>query len=404
MTNSADYIKIDHLFNPGAQIIDDILIKKQFFYDSLNRIENIIESGKTLWNFKYDGLDRLIFARDADGNETEWHYDDTARTITVIEKNTGVDELSNPITQVFQHFTRLDSRCLPVEETDGLGNIIRRGFDSRQLLTYFGEANQREFITDYDVFGQPIVYKTKLAGIQISSETTYDYQKRISTTVSPISGLTKWYFDTLNRLIKIERNNEVIRYLYDKQNNIVNKIDGNGLMIKNAYTPAGLLEQQEIDSSGFIPLTDYSSYIPSLSSPLTFKYTPLGSIAQAKSNAAIIKLFYDSFERITEDSSQMGSVLYRYDDLQRKIGITFPGGRDIMYTYSAVECLVDITQNSIGSQYPGDLTLSTPRQLSASIFRIGERPLVFKFGNYVSKLSYDAGMNLVASASLLFDQ
>ena len=145
--------RIDHLFTPGVQVAnEDSLIQKQYFYDSLNRIESIVDSGETLWEYEYDGLDRLRLCRDADGNETEWHYDDVARTITVIERDVGVDESSNPVTQIFQHVIHLDARGLPIEEIDGLGNSVHKGFDSRRLLTYFADANQHEFFRDYDLF------------------------------------------------------------------------------------------------------------------------------------------------------------------------------------------------------------------------------------------------------------
>ena len=165
---------------------------------------------------------------------------------------------SNPVTQIFQHVIHLDARGLPIEEIDGLGNSVHKGFDSRRLLTYFADANQHEFFRDYDLFGQPVALRTQIAGSQLLSKLFYDYSKRTTTAISPINGTTNWIYDNLNRLESIQRDGRSMVHEYDKQNNLIKRTDENGLVTRYQYSPSGLVERVEHDLSRLYCSTQFS--------------------------------------------------------------------------------------------------------------------------------------------------
>ena len=106
-----------------------------------------------------------------------------------------------------------------------------------------------------------------------------------------------------------------------------------------------------MNPSGFIALPSSPSYKPAPTSISTFKYTPVGSVAEAQNDVATVKLYYDSFGRVAKETSNAGNVLYTYNDLERRIGITFPNGRNIVYSYSSAGTLIGMSQNSAGVQY-----------------------------------------------------
>ena len=242
--------RLNHLFTPGVPG-SDTLLRTQFFYDPSNRIENIIDpTGGTL-HYNYDGRNRLKSLQDPGGSETKWRYDDITHTITIIDNDIGTDESGNTVSQAFQNIVRFDSRGLAIAETDSLGNITSRGFDSRKLLTHYKDANGQEFFADYDAYGQPTIYRTKFSDHQIETQMVYDSNGRIKSITSPIGGKTIWNYDVLNRIISIDRSDNIITFMYDKNDNLLFQNDANGIVLTLNYSPTGLLMKSQSDTSHF---------------------------------------------------------------------------------------------------------------------------------------------------------
>src|SRR5262249_34407671 len=151
-----------------------------------------------------------------------------------------------------------------------------------------------------------------------------------------------------------------IKYFYDRESNLIFQQDENGVIIRGFYTPGGFLYKEIPDLSNFFSLPSLS-YLPSDTSASLLKYTPIGNFAIVQNDDASLILRYDSLGRLTEEISNGKSIQYRYDELGRQIGLTYPDGRDIRYTYSSAGYLTGIHQNNIGSAYPGDISLSKSR-------------------------------------------
>jgi RHS repeat-associated protein len=395
--------RVDHLFIPG-NINPDSMLRVQYFYDQFNRINTVIDSIGNKWFYTYDNLDRLIFLGDSEGNETQWKYDDQSLTLDMITKEVGTNDLGNKIRQIFSRTIIFNKRGLPEEETDNLGHKQRRGFDSRGLLTYFVDQYNHEFFTEFDIFGQPIAYRTNLDGHNVQAEIAYNSNGLPISIITPTKGLQIQNYDSINRLSKIQRDifggsgsgmDFTITFSFDKEGHIISRKDENGTEISRIYTPGGLLQKEFADISNFSsPLGD-PSYKPIKTLQHEFKYTPTGKLALGKNNVSNVILRYDSLDRLIEEKNNGHSIQNGYDHAGRRTSLKFPDGRDITYTYSVQGMIKSIQQNDMGFNYPGNVNLTSSRILT-TIQRIGTRPITMKFGSsHFVKISYDAGKQTI---------
>jgi RHS repeat-associated protein len=393
--------RIDHLFVPSTTAAGpDILLSTQYLYDPLNRVETIVDAAGRKWNFQYDGLGRLLEQLDPNGNRREWRYDDAARTVITIEEDVGLDESGNSIRQFFKSSVKFDERGLAVEDIDSLKNIRRSGFDSRRLRTYFVDHNGQEFFVDYNVYGEPVSYKTRLSSNNlVRKEMAYDDNGRVIHIISPIQGQTRFVYDSLGRIISVERKDDgdskFDKYTYDKEDNLIRHLDGSGIQLKRSYTPGGLLSSIQPDTTNFLPPADVPNYEPSPTSGSQFKYTPAGMMAFAQNKGSTLVFRYDSLDRVIQENINGRSIGYSYDALGYRTAMTYPNRRSISFDYLVGAGLMSILQNSAGSPYPGDVR-EPKRRILLSVWRVGDRPIAIKFGkSHIAKISYDSGKRIV---------
>jgi RHS repeat-associated protein len=387
---------VDHLFVPGEPGADTLL-RTQYFYDPLNRLVAVIDAQGERWEYEYDGTNRPVASRDPGGNETRWRYDDAARSATIIDTDVGDDDTGNPVQEFFRRVVRFDTRGLPAEDVDAAGNIARFGFDSQHGLTRIVDRGEQEFLTDYSVFGEPVAYRTTVAGSEIRAGMRYDDNGNLVTATSPIGGETIWTYDAIDRVATSGRSGQLSVYTYDAEDHVINERDANGTSIIRTYTDAGRPRTTEVDFAQFVPPAAAPSYTPAPTPPRTFGYTPLGSIASVHDVASDVALRYDSLERVIAERSGTRTVGYRYDAAGRRTGLIFPDGRDIGYAHSATGGLTAIFQTAAGAAYPGDPGAPEERSL-VTIWRVGTRPLVCRLGSTLRVgFAYDPAKRVTAA-------
>ncbi len=382
--------RIDHLFQPGAAGPDTPLATT-YWYDTRSRLTGVADQGVLLSRYEHDALGRVTEIRDADGNATEFHYDDAARRLRIVEREVGV------VTEIFTTSVEHDPRGLPVAETDGLGNITRYRYDSRGLTEEVTDPAGHVTRTAYDVFGNPVVHRSTVGGVPVVTTLAYDEADLVRSLTSPVGGVTAWRHDPLGRVVAETRGGDTTGYTYDRTGNVTSRTDPDGTVIYRSWTPAGLLAEESVDTSGFRPLPGAPAYTPAAAPTVRFGYTPAGSVAAAENDLGRITRAFDSLDRLVAETADGRTVGMRYDAAGRRTTLVYPDQREIRFDHTPGGVLTGIRQTATGAAYPGAPGAAAARTL-ARIDRVGARPHRLALGDtHAASLRYDAGKRVVAA-------
>lgn len=342
---------------------------KAYFYDPAGRV---IRSDTVTANPVAPGEGQYV---------SEWIYNDTARTVTLVEGG------------IYRTTMQLNAWNEVTSKTDGAGNIFRQFYDGAGRLIRSLDAYNRETRYTWNALG-------KLSTIQYPDNTTETYAYNVHGQVSTITdsigirwsgtydslgrlisetgrpGIDKSYaYDALNRITAVYSGGELVEsYTYTNRGRTVTMRDGNGGTYQYQKDPFAALQNETnrlgdtrtfaYDAEGrSTDLTQFSgkhvqtSYNDATGTTTTLyqdgSQTTLvrdysGRIARATGSTGTITYHYDSGGRLTRQSDDKAGEEshYEYNAAGRRTRLS-SGNRDIRYTYGSngeLLSVVDIGQ------------------------------------------------------------
>ncbi|MEI7956545.1 MAG: hypothetical protein WCJ66_15370 [Verrucomicrobiota bacterium] len=233
-------------------------------------------------SFGYDALNRCTSATDNVGNTESYAYDSLGNPVKTLRSG------------VFGHY-RVD--CY---EYDNLSRLTRSGTDMDGDGNAFG-AND------------------------IVTSQSWDANSRLASATDPNGHTTTYSYDSLDRMTQTTLADGSSSHLsYDVHGNPISTTDANGTMIAYTYDGDNRLTRKDITPAvGVASSTTFEQ----------FSYDGLGRVVQATNNAGTTSFTYDSLGDVLTETQNGLTVTNTYDAAGNRLTVTYPGGRQLAYTY-----------------------------------------------------------------------
>ncbi|MGH8049866.1 MAG: hypothetical protein ACREPB_04315, partial [Arenimonas sp.] len=207
-------------------------------YDKNGAVVNSTNALNQTSTNSYDVRGLLTETTDASGRKVAYSYDAVGRVLTRSEDAATLNLISA---------TQFDGQGRQIKVTDASGRITTMSYDQEgRLLTMAQDPSGLNLITQYayDAAGRQVTV-TEGAGSSNSKTTQYNYDvfgRRDSEIIDP--GIGKLVLST--------------NYLYDANDNVVQRTDGTGKVARFVYDEANR-RTHEIDPNGGVTKTTYDA-------------------------------------------------------------------------------------------------------------------------------------------------
>jgi len=315
-----------------------------YVYDQYGLLESIVSRFKKkdavdrAIKYTYNDLDRLTAVDYGKGQKKTLKYDSWGKLIKAVSTN---GDTRRAVFNKYDEFDRL------VKSTETVFNKGKAQSAVKRTYAYspYGKRT-RLTVTTYGLMGGKMVKQDALK--------------------------TKWEFNKFGQLVKIEKGNDAVEYLYNKHGRVL-KRTANNMETYYTYTPFGQLETKSlgatfdkapIASLKYIYATDGSINAREVNKvKQSYKYDQLGQLT-AVVNAAggkVEQYTYDNAGNILKKDVGGKLTTYTYDKANQLVSSTTDGkvtnfeydaaGRLIKegektYTYGWLDKVMSITENA----------------------------------------------------------
>jgi RHS repeat-associated protein len=356
-----------------------------YIYDLMGNLKSMTDANGNATIYEYDLRDRLIKETRPDGGEVVYEYDAAGN------KTASIDAMGNRTTYVYDNINRLielrtgELPFAPSELTtftyDSEGNMISKisKDSSESILTYesYTYDNHNRLVRttyadgayteqSYDALGNVLTKRDENGNIttntfdalnRLASVTdaeggvtayTHDSRDNLTSVTDANGNMTFYVYDSLNRLISTASpDTGTTTYTYDANGNMLTKTDANG--VTTTYSYDALNRQTVIqfpDASQNIYYAYDDPQTENSSGKLTSMTDPSGTTWYD----------YDKMGRLIMETRRINALNYRtgytYDLNGNVATITYPGGRQITYSYNQLNKVSSVTETYLGVTRP----------------------------------------------------
>jgi YD repeat-containing protein len=356
--------------NPGD-------ISTQAIYDRNGRIVERIDDDLNTTSTQYDGVNRPVLRTDPQGNLVQTTYDADSNVIQTVE--TDVSEKSGVNNETITTTYQYDSLNRRTISTDNCGNTRQWAYDSRNNLTNTTDAkgdntagcpmtgNPQGNTTSYTYDGQnrllTSVQDLRTGGVgsgavdttnsynpsgQIVVTYAYDANGRTASMTDNNGDTTQYAYDALDRMIsETLADGSLTKYTFDTDNNVVTVTDNNGSVQTHTYDDIDRLTKTSVTrATGVVGTTANTYQYDGLNRPTLL--TDNNNTSDATS-ASTVTMAYDSLGRIVEETQNGHAVDAAWYAQVQRSGLTYPSGRQLNYTYDALERMATVQDNGASS-------------------------------------------------------
>lgn len=260
-----------------------------------------------------------------------------------------------------------------------LGSVV---FLPHNPLPVRADQNTSSVRFSYDANGN-LKTQTALDGTTVAYD--YDVMDRVTAVRYPDGSATTYSFDALGRRTSVTNTTGTTSYTYDIHGRVTAVEDPNGHTVRYNYDPRGLLTHMTYPDKGGVDYiwdangqltgvrdeTGETRYERDATGRVTRRVLPNGitshyaydvanhiaSISHSDSDGALLLGFaytYNAVDNLTgETRTEAGSVpqetRYIYDVTYRLIGVTYPDGERVTYTYDAAGNRIAMTSSTSGT-------------------------------------------------------
>uniref|UniRef100_UPI003D13F37E RHS repeat-associated core domain-containing protein n=1 Tax=Sulfurimonas sp. TaxID=2022749 RepID=UPI003D13F37E len=313
------------------EYITPTMIKKEdnngdaLFYglDSTGQIQAITHTDGSESSQTYDKDKLLATITDKGGNTTYKYFDEKHRIIKEIDqenKETLYEyEGSNPnpiailSTNNEQRYTYDTNHNLI--EINNNGTIQQFAYDAKGNLVKTTDAKGNTTQIAYDENSRPIKY-TDAKGAQTTL--SYNPNKRQESITDPNGNTTINTYDIVDNIIQTTQEDHILKYTYDKENNLIAITDPLGNTTQYIYDRYNRVVKQLLPNGkekNFIYNSDNTikTYIQEDNTQIHYSYNKDKKITSIKTDDEILNYEYDSLGNIINANSNDSNIEFIYD-------------------------------------------------------------------------------------------
>jgi YD repeat-containing protein len=337
-------------------ITDALGYKTSFAYDALGDRISMIDALDQTWSYTYNGLGWLETVTDPRGVVTRYEYDNADR-ITKIVRNHDSGRPQND-EDVYNITTRFiyDSVGNLTDAIDTLGRITHYSYDDANQLIKAIENYRPGFASDSET--------------NVTTEFRYDPAGNAIAIIDPLGGITRTYYDELNRPAIVVQNligwqidnsdpptfdpthpdrNVPTYYRYDAVGNLTTIEDALGTLTYTCYESRNLPVKSITNPTVADPCDFYDPSVdPALDIIQSWTYDDVGNVLSWSDPRGYSNGYdYDKLNRLKTVINPLGfTTAYDYDALGNLTFLTDAEGVVTGYQYDGLSRLKDVIENS----------------------------------------------------------
>ncbi|EAE7093151.1 hypothetical protein BI336_05285 [Listeria monocytogenes] len=335
---------------------------------SQSGLEPTDASQQKTFTYTYDGNGNLLSETDPLTAITSYTYN----------KNNQMTQTTNALGQT--QTTTYDARGAVTSKLDAKGNTTAYAYDANGNKTIETDASGNQTAYNYDENNRMITVRDRRG-----AETKYEYDanSNLIKTTNANGNSTKFEYDNMNNQTKVTiADYKVQTYTYDLKGNQTSQKNQDGRIITYKYD---LLNNQVF--KGF----DDKQY--------QYTYNTENQITSVVDKESKATLEYNQYgELISYVDENQNMVQYQYDNIGRRIGLTYPDGTQTKYEYDLNDHLVKVSNGNDITTYSYDalgnlLETSLPNDLTTSYIydannQIEQLKTISKTGTVLSNIEY----------------
>lgn len=350
-------------------------VETQTFYDAAGRVVGVVDALGNTTTTDYDAAGRPWRVTDPTGNQVMTSFDAHGNAVRV-DRVDRVHHATGSVVgqEVFTTTAEFDARDRKVRQVDALGNVTEVQYDSLDRVVRTIDPLRNVTEQDYDAFGDLVVVRqlrtTTGAGDGASlppHEVRYerDASGVVKVRIDALGRRTEYRHDKSDRVVE-ERFPDGARVVtqYDLDGLVTAVRDAQGVVVRTAYDALARPVRTIVDAAE----VDAGVTIEGVRQ-IDRSYDALGRLRTATNEVSALTTAFDSLGRPVAEATQVAATgqqlaLSRaFDDAGRRVGLTYPGGRQLAYTHDAAGRVAAIRHVADGTGYPGaagaDRTVAT---------------------------------------------
>ncbi|MDO8572991.1 MAG: RHS repeat-associated core domain-containing protein, partial [bacterium] len=298
-----------------------------FTYKAWGDIETATFPDATKLTYDYYDSHDVYKVTDRGGNYINYFYDAKGNVIAT-ENHDLTNALSRYVTYTHDIRNRLDTinaaGSITNVDYDAVGNLVKVIDPNNNPATTFtpDELNRNTLAIEHGL--APTNFKYNAAGNLATTSSPFDYP----TGVNQKHENTYKYNDHGDLLTSVSPDTGKTTYTYDEAGNVKTKKDARNVTV--TYTYDALNRPTFIDYPGTNEDVTLK-YDTSISSDPTCT-SGKGRLCRVEDQSGTTNYAYDAFGNVVMDAhSQIGTLSYMYDKVDRVSTITYPSGMTILY-------------------------------------------------------------------------
>ena len=343
------------------------IIKEQFpnntavayQYTVTGQVSKVLDRRNNPIAFKWNDFGKVEQKKTAAGQFTDYVYDQYGLLKSIVSRYRKKDSVDRKIQYSYDEFDRL----VAADYGDGRKKTFKYDSWGKLLKAVSTDGDKRrELVKHYDEFDRVVrtteaVFvkdKPQSGTMKLYAYTPQGKRTRLKVvTYSRVGGkmtkqdiiYSKWKYNKFGQLVKIEKGNDNVEYLYDRKGRVL-KRTANDMETYYTYTPLGQLETKSLGAP-----YDKKTAIATLK----YTYATDGTISAREVNGVKQVYKYDKIGQLTAvlDASGKAVEQYTYDNagniLKKDVS-----GKVTTYTYDKANQLVSSTADGKVTNYEYD--------------------------------------------------
>ncbi len=273
-------------------------------------------------------LSRMTQLVDTRSNKTQFAYDAAGNLLSITYPDTKAESFG------------YDAQGLPTTYTSRRGSSIQYSYNERGQVTEKSYPGGKTIQYQYDAKGNLISAEDSETGTIVMQYDDRDFLTRISYPGGYWFAFQ--YDDAGKRTRRTGHDGHILNYFHDDAGRLQRMTDGAGQeLVRYEYNKNNYLTK-EIKGNG-----TYTTYTYDTDSQLLHmvNYSPGGAVQSR------FDYTYDVNGNRTAMSTLEGTTSYQYDATGQLVGVTYPGGRHVVYDYDAAGNRVSVTDSGTATSY-----------------------------------------------------